>query len=98
LPKDSAGILLGESNSAELRKEKNRDEKGFKISAGFAGISDNILSTFGIILSVLFIEKDSNSTILFSSSLRIFWFSRLFKSRTRLRIARRYLLRRMALV
>jgi hypothetical protein len=38
-----ARILLGESNSVKLRKEKNRGEKGFKISAGFIEVFNNNL-------------------------------------------------------
>jgi hypothetical protein len=72
LLKNSAGILLGESNSAELRKEENRGEKGFKISAGFTGASDDISFISGIIFSVSFTEKDFNFIISFNSSLRMF--------------------------
>jgi hypothetical protein len=43
LLKDSAGILLRELNNAKLKKEKDRDKKGFKIFAGFAGAFNNIL-------------------------------------------------------
>jgi hypothetical protein len=72
LLKSSAGVLPGESNSAGLRKEKDRGEEGFKIFAGFAGAFDDILSISGITFSVLFTEKDFNFTILSNSSLRMF--------------------------
>jgi hypothetical protein len=42
LLKGFAGILPGKSNNVKLKKEKNRDEKGFKISVNFIKASDNI--------------------------------------------------------
>jgi hypothetical protein len=43
LSKDSVRVLSEEPNNAKLRKEKDRDEKRFKISASSARASDNIL-------------------------------------------------------
>jgi hypothetical protein len=48
LLRDFVKVLLGEPNSVKLKKEKNRDEKRFRISAGFIGVFDNILSIFNL--------------------------------------------------
>jgi hypothetical protein len=48
LPKGSAGILSGKFNNVKSKKKENRGEKGFKISAGFTRVSDNILSIFNL--------------------------------------------------
>jgi hypothetical protein len=48
LLKGFAGVLPGEPNNVGLRKEKNRDEKKFKIFAGFTGAFDNILFIFNL--------------------------------------------------
>jgi DNA-binding SARP family transcriptional activator len=42
LLKDFARILSGKPNNVELKKEKDRDEKRFRIFADFIKISDNI--------------------------------------------------------
>jgi hypothetical protein len=48
LLKSSIKVLLKEPNNVKLRKKENRGEKGFKISAGFTGVSDNILFIFNL--------------------------------------------------
>jgi hypothetical protein len=81
LLKDFAGILSEEPKSAKLKKKKNRGEKGFKISADFTGVFDNILLIFLIII------PDINSSISISC---IFCNSRSPIARSLSSIRRRY--------
>jgi hypothetical protein len=68
LLKNLLGVLLREPNNVKLRKEKDRDEKRFKISAGFTGISDNILFIFN--LKIFWVFRSPKSLIFFNSKRR----------------------------
>jgi hypothetical protein len=61
-------VLLGESNNAKLRKEKDRDEKEFKISAGSTRASDNILFIFN--LKIFWASRSPRSLIFFNNRRR----------------------------
>jgi hypothetical protein len=50
LLKGSVRVLSEKPNNAGLRKEKDRDEKGFKISADFIGTFNNNLSISKLIM------------------------------------------------
>jgi hypothetical protein len=48
LLRGSARVLLKEFKSVKLKKEKNRDEKGFKIFVNFIKVLNNILFIFSL--------------------------------------------------
>jgi hypothetical protein len=68
LLKGSIRVLPEEFNKIKLKKEKDRDEKRFKISAGFTRVSDNILFIFN--LKMFWVSRSPRSLIFFNNRRR----------------------------